>query len=100
MSLMFTSKEAKEATIEQLSQSVLECADGSRIGDSIAMVAAKELARRICPDLALVEPAPQNPVFMDGGGGRAPASAAERRINEAAYEILSAPFRRASDGRG
>lgn len=86
------STEVAEAPIEKLAQSILDNCDGTRMGDSFVRVAAVELAKRVLPEAEPTQLAPQNPIYMDAGGGKAPASKAEQRINQATYDALSGTF--------
>lgn len=86
--LMYTAEEATEATLEQLAQSVLECADGSPIGNSLAMTAAKELARRIVPSVPLVDSVGQMPIG-NISKGQAEPSALSKRMTQQTIDSLS-----------
>lgn len=86
---LIPSWEVAAATNEDLAQCILDQADGSPVGNSFAVTAAVELAKRILPNGKLVDKAPQNPIFMDAGGGKAPASRVEKRVNESIYQTLT-----------
>ena len=85
--LMYTSEEAKKATTNDLAQSILDCADGSPIGDSLAMTAAKELANRILPHSELTEGVGQIP-RGNSSKGMAELSALEKRMISQTRESL------------
>lgn len=77
--LTLTTPEAKKASNEELAQAILDNADGSAVGNSLAIIAAQELARRTLPSYKQVDGVGQQP-HGNASQGHAEPSALEKRI--------------------
>ena len=88
MRAVITTDDAPQATLDKLAEVILARANGDNIDRGIALVAAKEIARRILPEAVETPGRGQQPIGSLSNG-LTPLSAAEKRRAQAHIDSFS-----------